>query len=66
MSFFEKLGEVIGEEFAKNKKDYESASAASQRKTDERLIKDFKAETNLAKKVAMGNELKKRGYGNQD
>ena len=66
MSFWENLGEVIGKAIVENKKTYESASVSSERKTDEKLIKDFKAETNMAKKLAMANELKKRGYGNQD
>jgi hypothetical protein len=66
MGFLDKLGQAIGEEVVKQKKIYDTASESSMRKDDERLIKDFKDEHNTAKKIAMANELRRRGYGKQD
>ena len=73
MGFFDVLGEIleelgnaIGKEIIKQKDIYQSTTNNSQRMDDERLIKRFKQEQDVTKKAAMGNELKRRGYGKQE
>ena len=63
---FEEIGNAVGKEIIKQKDIYLSTTNNSQRMDDERLIKKFKEEHDMTKKVAMGNELKRRGYGKQE
>lgn len=62
----EKAGNALGEEVKKQKNVYDSTTNYSQNMNDERLIKKFKEEHDVTKKVAMANELKRRGYGKKD
>lgn len=66
MGFLDSLGEKIGETIKDQVNTYNNATNNSQKKSDERLMKDFKEERSYTKKLAMANELKRRGYGNQD
>ena len=66
MSFFDNIGKAIGEEIVKQKEVYDSTSKYLERKSDERLIKDYKSESNMTKRLAILMELEKRGYGKHD
>ena len=66
MGFWDNLGESVGKAIKDQVDTYNITTENSRKKSDKRLIKDFKDESNYAKKIAMANELKKRGYGNQD
>lgn len=66
MSFFDSLGKAIGEEIVNQKKVYNSTLKDAEKRSDERLIKDLKSESNMTRKMAIATELKKRGYGNHD
>lgn len=61
--FFDKLGEAAGKAVAKQQRNYEKAAEQSRNRSDERLLEDYKNGHNLARKKAMENELKNRGYG---
>ena len=64
MGFFDKLGEVIGSGIKKGNDDFKNAAERAKDMSDERLIREFKDSSNsMAKRMAYGQELKRRGYG---
>lgn len=64
--FFDRLGKAAGKAVARQKSNYEKAAEQSRNRSDERLRKDYENEHNLARKKAMENELKSRGYGRNE
>lgn len=64
--FFDRLGEAAGKAVARQKRNYEKAAEQSRNRSDERLQKNYENEHNLARKKAMENELKSRGYSRNE
>jgi hypothetical protein len=66
MGFWDSLGEAAGKAIKNASDDFSSTSERAGNYSDERLAREFKSTTNMAKKMAYANELRNRGYGNQD
>lgn len=67
MGFFDELGKSIGNDIKKKNERLREYQERAQDMSDERLIREFKNSSgDMIKRMAYAQELKKRGYGNQD
>lgn len=70
MGFLDNLGEKVGKSIKEASEKYNHTSERVDKNThgmsDKTLIRKYKEESDVVKKIAMGNELKKRGYGNKN
>lgn len=67
MGFFDELGKSIGNDIKKKNERLREYQERARDMSDERLIREFKNSSgDMMKKLAYGQELKNRGYGNQD
>lgn len=60
MGFMDDLGKYLGEKYNSAVDDYQKASNVADRLDNKKLVNRFKDEKNIAKKMAYGNELKRR------
>lgn len=60
MGFLDNLGEYAGEKFNQAVRDYKSTSQQGQRMDNKKLFEKFNSETNFARKMGYGMELKRR------
>jgi len=64
--FFDRLGEMAGKTYAKQRSIYEKTVKESMQRSDEALLRSYRNESNVVRKQAIANELKNRGYNVND
>ena len=65
-SFMTSVGNAAGNKIRETTEKSKMAKSYAESWDDDRLIREFKRESDYIKKVAYGNELKNRGYGNSN